>query len=321
MIEPRNSILSIAIPSYNRADFLDHSLSIHVPLAKQHGIQIYISDNASTDNTQEVVTKWQKEYNLIHSLRSATNIGPDANFESILKAVDTEYVWLLGDTSQIPENGITFILELVKASNSYSAIVVNLADKIKAPSNDYHDSNLLLKELAGVMSCMSCLIYNKQLIQGADFTRYIESYFIQTGIIFEHAARQDFLIRWEQTVSVDTLENKNLQKQSWAHTPKIFEVGVEKWVNFIFSLPPQYSLKSKLSACSSFGKVSGAFSIKGMISLRARGLLSYRVYRQFKHALALSIEYPLVIVAAISLIPSRLLRSAAGIYLKFSRSR
>lgn len=311
--------LSIVIPSYNRADFLDKSLSVHVPLARSHNVQIFILDNASPDNTQDVIAKWQKEYGLIHNLRSETTVGPDANFEKALKAADTQYVWLLGDTSQIPENGIASVLKLIASSDSYSAIVVNLIDKNTTASQNYTCHNVLLKELGGIMSCMSCLIYNKELIASANFSRYIGSYFIQTGVILEHATRENALVRWEREISITSLESITLQKKGWAHTPKIFEVGIEKWVNFIFSLPPSYSLNSKLLACRSFGAVSGAFSVRGMISLRVRGLLNYSIYRKFKHALRLSINYPLLIVAVISLTPRPLLKFMADAYLRLTR--
>ncbi len=316
-----NPSLSIVIPSYNRADFLDKSLSVHVPLARSHNLQIFISDNASSDNTQDIIAKWQKEYSLIRSLRNETTVGPEANFEKALKAANTQYVWLLGDTSKIPEKGIVSVLKLIESSNSYSAIVVNLIDKNTTASRNYSCPDALLTELAGIMSCMSCLIYNRELIASADFNRYIGSYFMQTGVILEHAARDNTLIRWEQEISITSLESPTLQKKGWAHTPKIFEVGIEKWVNFIFSLPSTYALKSKLSACRSFGTISGAFSVRGMVSLRVRGLLSYSIYRRFKPALRLSIDYPLMIVAVISLTPRPLLKAMTDVYLHLTRNR
>ena len=316
-----NPALSIVIPSYNRADFLDRSLSVHVPMAQRHNVQIFISNNASTDNTQEVVEKWQKQYNLIHCSKNQSTIGPDANFEKALKAVNTQYVWLLGDTSQIPETGITSILKLAEGPETYSAIIVNLVNKNSIASKTYSCPDVLLTELGGLMSCMSCLIYNKALIESADFSRYYDSFFMQTGVILEHAIRNDVLIRWEQEISISSLESPLLKKKGWAFTPKIFEIGAQSWVNFIFSLPPRYSLKSKLSACHGFGKVSGAFSIKGMVSQRVRGLLNYSVYKQFKNAIRLSIDYPLLIVVLISLTPRPFLKAAADLYFRLKRNR
>ena len=69
-----NKKLSIVIPTYNRADFLDYSLEIHIPMLKEYGIEIAIFDNASTDNTQEIVSKWMKEYDYLTYHKNETNI-------------------------------------------------------------------------------------------------------------------------------------------------------------------------------------------------------------------------------------------------------
>lgn len=60
-----NKNLSIVIPTYNRADFLDYSLEVYIPMLKEYGIEIAIFDNASTDNTYEIVSKWIKEYDYL----------------------------------------------------------------------------------------------------------------------------------------------------------------------------------------------------------------------------------------------------------------
>ena len=51
--------LSIAIPTYNRSDFLDFFLEIHVPIARKYNVNFYISDNSSSDDTIEVIKKWK----------------------------------------------------------------------------------------------------------------------------------------------------------------------------------------------------------------------------------------------------------------------
>ena len=49
-----NKDLSICIPTYNRAKFLDENLSKTIPICRKFKIPIYISDNDSKDNTFEV---------------------------------------------------------------------------------------------------------------------------------------------------------------------------------------------------------------------------------------------------------------------------
>lgn len=313
-----NQTLSIAIPTYNRSDFLNHSLATHIPICEKHNIQIFISDNASSDDTSKIVEKWKKIYPHVYYKRNLSNLGPDENFKSVLQMSNTEYTWLLGDTSEIHEPDLKKTLTLISSKEKYDAIVVNLMGISQHSSSVYQERNILLRELAGIMSCMSCLIYNRSLISTADFARYSNSWFIQTGIILEKISAQPFKIRWIQEVSITLLSNEKLKKTSWANTDKIFKIGLEGWLNFILSLPITYSLNNKLVACKGFGEASGSFTIKGMILLRAEGLLNYKIYREYREILKLSISYPRWVIMIISLTPQKLLKRLINIYSRAS---
>lgn len=303
-----NQKLSICIPTYNRADYLDYSLSVHLPKLKKYNIQIFIYDNASSDTTFDIVNKWKNEYSLIEYHRNNINLGADQNIELALKAPTTDYIWLMGDTYLIPDDGLSYILDLALQQTVYDAIVVNLLNKVALPTNNYRDHNQLLGDLGALMSCLSCLIFHKDLISNADFPRYRDTNFIQTGIIFEYLSRKEFNVHWTQEISITYLSNPNLKKSSWASSKKIFDIGITSWTNFIFSLPAKYSLEKKLSTCIGFGQISQAFTIKGMLILRAQGTLDYEIYCKFKDAFKISLAYPTLLVLAFTMIPKRVLK-------------
>ena len=298
-----NPLLSIVIPTYNRADFLDYCLKVHIPLAKAHNIQIFISDNASIDATKEVVQKWMEEYPLLSYHCNETNIGMDENFERALKYPRTEYVWLLGDTYQIPPRGIDYIINLIsKNSKKYDAIVVNVAKRVSGtPEQDYSDQNQLLSDLGWHMTCLSSLIYNSRLIDHSDFVRYHNTNFIQLGIIFEYIAGKDFLIHWIDFVSVQGISIDGLLKESWQN--QAFEIWTKGWPNLIFSLPPLYTLETKLKCIKDHGKKSGLFKIKKLLYFRAFNILNYKTYKQYSHLFPLTIKYPKLIILLIVLLP------------------
>jgi glycosyltransferase involved in cell wall biosynthesis len=80
--------LSICIPTYNRAPFLEWTVAKTVqdfPTAK-----LIISDNASTDGT--VKQQWPGRY-----IRQAQNIGAFPNMRAALLAANTKYCMFLGD--------------------------------------------------------------------------------------------------------------------------------------------------------------------------------------------------------------------------------
>jgi glycosyltransferase involved in cell wall biosynthesis len=301
-------LLSITIPTCNRADFLDYCLEVHIPLARAHNIQIFVSDNASTDATKEVVEKRQLEYPLIRYHRNETNLGPDENFERALKYPKTEYVWLLGDTYQIPAEGISYLIGLItEKKQNYDMFLFNIGDEIKdVPTKDYTDHNNLLLDMCWLMTCISCLVYSSQLIMNADFKRYRNTNFIQTGIIFEYIANQAFTIHWEENLSVTRWSNtKNLVKKSWQS--QTFEIWAKNRTSFIFSLPPSYELHNKLK-CAMYDRYNLMFPLKGLVGLRNENYLNYKIFQQYSYLFPLTIKYSKLTILIIALLPIGILR-------------
>ncbi len=309
-----NPFLSIVIPTYNRDNFLDYSLAVHVPLARKHKIQIAVFDNASTDGTKDVVEKWVKAYPFLSYHRNEANIGPDDNFEKALKHSSTDYVWLLGDTYQLPENGIEHVLGIVKGKNSYDAIVFNLAEFVTADAigtKDYTDQNALLSDLGALMTCLSCLVYSRELIINANFSRYRDSSFIQTGIVFESIASRPFAIHWAQPLSIQGLQHPTLKKNGWYQTSDVFEIASKRWSNFVFSLPVSYGLDVKLKCLKDKNGPSVLFKIGTILKFRMFNILNIRCYRKYSEFLPLTISYPKSVMFAISIMPRLLIRVAA----------
>ena len=298
-----NPLLSIVIPTYNRAVFLNHSLEVHIPLARAHNIQLFISDNASTDETAEVVNKRIKEYPLIKYYHNETNIGMDGNFERVLKYPQTEYVWLLGDTALIPYGGINYILNYISEMNTKcDAIVFNVGNRgSEFPQQDYSDQNKLLSELGWHMTCLSSLVFSSQLIKQANFERYRNTCFIQTGIIFEYIANRRFLIHWIETLSVQQFLIEGCVRESWQN--QIFEIWTKRWANLIFSLPSSYELDVKLKCIMDHGIKSRIFSLQGLLNLRNSKLLTLEAYKQYSQYFKFTINHMKLTILAFALLP------------------
>ena len=312
-----NKILSIIIPTYNRANFLNYCLEVHIPLAKEYNIQIFVCDNASTDTTQEVITKWMKEYPLLKYHRNECNVGPDKNFEIGLRLPDTEYIWLLGDTYTIPNGGIVYLLEFISNSEyHHDAFVFNLSNKLTCKQKSYNDENALLYDLGALMTCLSCLVYSKQLIQNANFSKYYDTYFMQEGIIFEDIAKRNFLIHWIQKYSIEALNHPSLKKTNWSDTSKALEIGCDKWTNFIFSLPPSYTIEAKMKCIMDFGKVSGLFSFKNLLILRMKNILNITTFSRYQYLFTLTIDYPKFYILFLTIIPKYAIKL---VYLLFKK--
>jgi glycosyltransferase involved in cell wall biosynthesis len=305
-----NPLLSISLPTFNRAEYVDACLRIHIPLAKKCNVAILVCDNASTDNTESIVRQHMLEYPLLQYRRNQTTIGPDENFETALKSSQSKYVWLLGDTYRIAPEGIDYVINLISTRDeSFDAIVVNLADRMdKVDTQDFRDCNLLLKSLGALMTCLSCLIYSRELIDKASFTRFHGTNFLQTGAIFESLAGRDFAIHWAKSISVYGLDVQNADKKPWSMTPHVFRIAGERWTNFVFSLPATYNVESKLECIMSHTRISGVFSFRRMLWLRSENIFNLNIYKEYHHIFPFVVEYPRPILAIVAILPKSLLR-------------
>lgn len=110
-------LISIAIPTYNRAIFLENLLNHIAPQAKESEgmVEICISNNGSSDNTREVVTNFQKKYpGLINYNENEKNLGYDINLLKVMEMAQGDFVWTFGDDDMIISNGIKKVINFIK---------------------------------------------------------------------------------------------------------------------------------------------------------------------------------------------------------------
>jgi hypothetical protein len=94
--------LSICIPTYNRADYLDSVLG-HVfderPVACD--FELIVSDNCSTDRTGEVLAAWQARQPAMRIWRQTSNVGATNNIQCAFRLARGEYTIYLADDDRL----------------------------------------------------------------------------------------------------------------------------------------------------------------------------------------------------------------------------
>lgn len=124
--------LLVAIPTWNRADYLDKAIGT-IAMARSRTrnceIEMFISDNLSSDHTPEVVARWQEHSPWIHARRWEEHTG---HWPEILKRVfmgsnrEFDYVWLQGDDDWITDSQAYIKLaEAIEASKHDPPAVVH----------------------------------------------------------------------------------------------------------------------------------------------------------------------------------------------------
>ena len=92
-------VLSIVLPTYKRTDLLDRFFKHHVKMLDQIGFsyEILVVDDASPDNTQDIVASWAETCPHIRSIRHATNVGFRPNYLSCLREAKGHFTAYVGN--------------------------------------------------------------------------------------------------------------------------------------------------------------------------------------------------------------------------------
>lgn len=128
-----NKLLSVCIPTYNRAEHLDRQLSWLTREVQgfEHLCEVIVSDNCSDDSTPAVVAKWVEAYpNLsFTSNRNSENIGWMGNFLHCSSLAAGEYTWIIGDDDTIYNGALAHVIETLKNHPRLSLLYLNFSDR------------------------------------------------------------------------------------------------------------------------------------------------------------------------------------------------
>lgn len=116
-------LLTIAVPTYNGANTISRMLSLLLPQCNEQ-VEVLVVDNASTDNTGDIVKAAIKHYPFVEYVRNEKNIGPDSNFLKCMNLAQGKYTLLLSDDDVLMEGKLKYILELL-AKEEMSLVYLN----------------------------------------------------------------------------------------------------------------------------------------------------------------------------------------------------
>lgn len=194
-------LLSICIPTYNRACLLDQNLKC---LCSQivENVELIISDNCSDDNTRNVVMSYIKVGYNIKYFRNESNIGGELNFLQCFKMSSGKYVLLLGDDDFLCERAITTILSLIKENSNWGLIFLNAGRDLNMPEGlieyEVHKSveSLLAQIHYGFTFISSCVI-NRSHFGSLNLEKYIGTFFVHVPFVLRAmtSSSQNVLIK------------------------------------------------------------------------------------------------------------------------------
>lgn len=124
-------LLTIAIPTYNRAQQLDRQLAwaIDAIAGRWDEIELLVSDNASPDDTPQICERQRAQSDgHLTVIRQATNVGLIRNVLFCIEQARGQYVWVVGDDDAIFPGTLEWVLHQLagRAGDKLSFLHLNV---------------------------------------------------------------------------------------------------------------------------------------------------------------------------------------------------
>lgn len=181
-----NKLLSICIPTFNRAEYLKNTLYSIIEQEKfSESCEVIISDNNSTDNTRDIGEYFSEKYENIRYYCNETNIGADRNFLKLLNYGQGKYLKLHNDRACFYENKLNELVEYIEKVDHSVIFILNehtdLKEKGIVECKNFDD----FVQIVSYWSTWMCgiIFKNSEYMNLKEKDRAIGSEIIQTDIM------------------------------------------------------------------------------------------------------------------------------------------
>jgi abequosyltransferase len=193
-------LLSITIPTYNRANFLRinlEQLKVELQTIEEGLVEIIVSDNCSEDDTTSVIEELQKQGLKLQYVRNERNMGWGFNFFQCFNLARGRYVHILSDDDLLSEGSMKIIVEELQRKE-YGVVClqaygydIDFRKELPPTGGSYEefaDFNSFFYGSMPLMTLLSASIFNKSLIRDVDTTKIDPGNFAHLHLILRAAA-------------------------------------------------------------------------------------------------------------------------------------
>lgn len=230
-LENVKPLLTIGIPTYNRSKYLKKCLdSIFDQVGNNSLVEVLVSDNCSTDNTEELVRKYMNKYTNLTYNRNESNIGPEKNIMKLLEISLGEYVNIHGDDDYF-NNGIIYQIINMIYDNRECAVMYALPKSSELNIKQGNGVNEYIKDVSYICTFISGLILRKDSCQKLNnISKYDGSFINQVYVQLE-------LLKDNEKYCV--LSGNIFSKDSGGHSPSGYNFG-EVFIRNYFEILNEY---------------------------------------------------------------------------------
>lgn len=183
--------LSVHILTYNSDRYIKDALDSVLKQKTNFPIEIVIGDDASTDNTFEILKSYAAKHSFIKPKQNKHNLGILKNFKETLDRCSGEYVFdLAGDDWLSDENALQIFSDTLDKNTTYSFVDSGFDcyfERTGKYLHFYNRKNMAMTKAEYVnfhkvysSSMMGCCFRKDKMLEIVNFNEYLDA-----GIVFE----------------------------------------------------------------------------------------------------------------------------------------
>ncbi|OAS19056.1 glycosyltransferase [Paenibacillus oryzisoli] len=187
----QHPLLSICIPTYNRASHLEHCLtSIFSQIGTCDLVEVIVSDNASTDSTPALMNRYLELYPNLTYICNEENIGPDRNIYHVMNQANGKFVKLQGDDDFYVDGTLMPLIHVLHMHGDCGVVHINVRNgngRVQV-----HEGMSAFLELTSIYATFitSTILRREELKRIKDPAHFIDSSFnqvyLQYAILMEN---------------------------------------------------------------------------------------------------------------------------------------
>jgi len=213
-------LLTIGIPIFNGQKYIADAIEGIVKYNfDPNEVEILVCDNASTDQTVELV----KRYPEVKLFEHEENVGFDGNLHRIFTYAKGEYVWAIGADDLLIGDVLT-LLQLLKNQKHFGAIFVGGRDKLDEEYEVFNNAENFLLNSNFRSGFFPNNIISKSLWMQCEIQEFINSGWIHYAVILQVLRLRTSALTKEQYV----IENPSANEiKSWNSNGSGLLIGVK----------------------------------------------------------------------------------------------
>lgn len=234
-----NTVLSICIATYNRADYIAETLDA-ILAQMTPDMELVIVDGASMDHTALVVARYQAKHSNVRYYREAINSGIDGDFDKAVAYARGGHCWLMSDDDLLAPGAIATVLERIRTGADL--VVVNAAVRSKdlsvrlragllPPGTRAHytleSRNEFLAHTGQYLTFIGAVVIRRTAWLVRTREPYYGTLFIHAGVIFQSPPLAQIQVILEPLIVI------RYGNAMW--TARGFEIWMYKWPRLVWS--------------------------------------------------------------------------------------